>query len=48
MLETIDSRKEKMIKDMIEYHDKQLKECEEVIIMGVRDYHGENEAWLVP
>jgi hypothetical protein len=26
MLETIDSRKEKMIKDMIEYHDKQLKE----------------------
>lgn len=27
MLETIDSRKEKMIEDMIAYHDKQLKEC---------------------
>ena len=27
MLETIEIRKEQMIKDMITYHDKQLKEC---------------------
>ena len=25
-----------------------LKECKEVIIMGVKDYHGKNEKWLVP
>ena len=25
-----------------------LKECEEVIIIGVRDYHGKNEEWLMP
>ncbi len=26
----------------------ELKECKEVIIIGVRDYHGKNEQWLVP
>ncbi|MBQ9313674.1 MAG: hypothetical protein IJ220_01545 [Clostridia bacterium] len=25
-----------------------LKECNELIIVGVRDYHGKNEKWLVP
>jgi len=25
-----------------------LKECEEVIIIGVKDYHGKNEKWLMP
>ncbi len=27
---------------------KSLEECEEVIIMGVRDYHGTNEKWIMP
>ena len=30
------------------YDAESLKECEEVVIIGVRDYHGKNEEWLMP
>ena len=38
-----------IIKPNCEKNDAEsLKECEEVTIIGVRDYHGKNEEWIMP